>query len=248
MITLFDLGAEFWKNYFGSKSALDAYSLTYDRILYYRSDRLVVCADSPRSIRKEKHPTYKEKRGPKPEDALDALRSIQERCVALGIPLAQVDGWEGDDVVATLCSQAWPEEVQIIGSEKDFFCLIDDERVTLIGKNGPLTSAHCMEKFGVAPSQMTDWLAMVGDQADDIKGCPHCGPGRAAKLLERFGSLGAVKMGVMPGPGGLKPGDVPGVGQKTLEALQTWDPTQAIELVRMNDKLPLNLQALLAGR
>lgn len=246
MITLFDLGACFWTAYFGSKSALDAYSLTYDRILYYRSERLVVCADSGRSVRKEKHPTYKEKRGPKPEDALDALKSIQERCVALGIPLAQVDGWEGDDVVATLCSQAWPEEVQIIGSEKDFFCLIDDERVTLIGKNGPLTSAHCMEKFGVAPSQMTDFLAMVGDQADDIKGCPHCGPGRAAKLLEQFENLALVREVAHLRPACILA--VPGVGKKTLEALQTWDPTQALELVRMNDKLPLDLQALLAGR
>lgn len=246
MVTLFDLGAEFWKNYFGSRSALDAYTLTYDRVDWYWSDsdgRFVLCCDSPRSIRKELHPTYKEKRGPKPEDALDSLRSIQERMAARGVPLGMVDGWEADDVVATLCHQAWPEEVRIVGCEKDFFCLIDDERVHLIGKNGPITSSACVEKFGVAPSQMTEWLAMVGDAADDIKGCPNCGPDRAAKLLTRFHKLDYVLAAASDGS--LTKGLIPGIGDKTIDALKAWDPAQALELVKMRTDLPINLEALL---
>lgn len=245
MITLFDLGAEFWRNYFGSRSALDAYTLTYERIDWYWGDsqRFVLCCDSPRSIRKETHPTYKEKRGPKPEDALDSLRSIQERCAARGIPLGICDGWEGDDVVATLCEQAWPEEVRVIGSEKDFYCLIDDYRVHLVGKNGPIKSAQCVEKFGVTPSQMVDWLAMVGDQADDIKGCPNCGPGRASKLLAKFGTLAAVKGAAL---GDVKSvAEINGIGEKTINALREWDPTQALDLVRMRTDLPLSLVELL---
>lgn len=245
MITLFDLGAEFWRNYFGSRSALDAYTLTYERIDWYWNDsrRFVLCADSPRSIRKETHPTYKEKRGPKPEDALDSLRSIQERCAARGIPVATVDGWEGDDVVATLCAKAWPEDVRIIGSEKDFYCLIDDERVHLVGKNGPIRAAQCVEKFGVRPGQMTDWLAMVGDQADDIQGCPHCGPGRAAKLLERYETLERVQLAAVSGA--LSKGVVPGVGEKTIESLREWHAGQALDLVRMRTDLPIELVDLL---
>lgn len=245
MITLFDLGAEFWRNYFGSRSALDAYTLTYERIDWYWNDsrRFVLCADSPRSIRKETHPTYKEKRAPKPEDALDSLRSIQERCATRGIPVATVEGWEGDDVVATLCAKAWPEDVRIIGSEKDFYCLIDDERVHLVGKNGPIKAAQCVEKFGVRPDQMTDWLAMVGDQADDIRGCPNCGPDRAAKLLAHAGSLSGILEGIACGQ--LIGGTVKGVGEKTISSLREWNPEQALDLVRMRTDLPIELVDLL---
>ena len=246
MITLFDLGAEFWRNYFAAKSALDAYSLTYDRIDWYwreHGPRMVVCCDSPRSARKEAHPTYKARREAKPADALDSLRGLQERCAGIGIPVAMVDGWEGDDVVATLTDQAWPEEVQIIGTEKDFFCLIDDDRVWLVGRAGRLDSAYCFEKFGVAPSQMTDWLAMVGDAADDIKGCPNCGPGRAAKLLERFGTLEAIKAAVSSGA--LAQGAIKGIGETTLRSLNEWNPEQALSLVRMRRDLPIRLETLL---
>lgn len=248
MITLFDLGAEFWRNYFGTgKSPIQAYSLTYDRIEWYRehSDRgrFVVCCDSPRSVKKEKHPTYKASREKKDPAAIDSLRSLQSRLVDRGVPLALVDGYEGDDVIATLTRQAWPEEVSIIGSEKDFFCLIDDDRVHLIGKNGPISSAQCFEKFGVPPSQMTEFLAMVGDVADDIKGCPNCGEDRAAKLLGRFGSWQGIWGALARGE--LKPGMVPGCGPKTIESLASWDPTQALELVTMNDKLPISLVQLL---
>lgn len=247
MLTLFDLGAEFWRNYFGTKkSAVDAYSLTYDRIEWYwkaEGPRFIVACDSPRSIRKEKHPTYKASREKKDPAGVDSLRSLQERLRDLAIPLAQVDGWEGDDVIATLTHQAWPEKVQIIGSEKDFFCLIDDDRVQLIGKNGPITSAQCMDKFGVPPSQMTEFLAMVGDAADDIKGCENCGPGRAAALLSRFGSLQGVLCAARMGEIGK--GVVPGCGEKTVQSLIAWDPAQPLELVTMRSDLPISLVGLL---
>jgi 5'-3' exonuclease len=249
VITLFDLSAEFWKNYFGSGSALDAYTLTYDRLDWYRRDsewRFIVCCDSPVSERKKLHPTYKAardekaKKDPNRPAALDSLRSLEERMRANGVPVALVEGWEADDVIATLTHQSWPEEVRIIGSEKDFFCLIDDDRVSLIGKAGRVTSAECFEKFGVAPSQMTDWLAIVGDQADDIQGCPNCGPDRAAKLLTAFGNMYGV----------LDASDeqvlrLPGIGKKTLEGLRSWDPTKALSLVRMRTDLPIKLTELL---
>lgn len=248
MVTLFDLGAEFWRNYFGTgKSSLKAYELTYDRIHWYRehSDRgrFVVCCDSPRSVKREKHPSYKSNRDPKDAGAIDSLRDLQERLRANGVSLAQVDGYEGDDVIATLTRQAWPEKVSIIGSEKDFFCLIDDERVELVSRTGVITSAECRAKYGVDPSQMIDFLALVGDESDAIQGCEHCGAGRAAKLLGRFGSLRGVLAAALGGE--LVKGVVPGCGEKTIESLKTWDPTQALELVTMNDRLPISLVQLL---
>lgn len=240
MLALIDLGAEFWKNYFGSRSAVTGYELTLERIDWYRhvECRLVVCCDSPKSKRKEWFPDYKSNRTPKPADALESLIAVQQRAAACGVPVVQCDGYEADDLVATLAKQAWPEEVHIVGSEKDFFCLIG-ETVRLVGKHGLIGSNECFEKFGVLPPQMTDWLAMVGDAADAIPGCPNCGPGRATDLLERFETLDGVRSASDEDIRSVR-----GVGPKTLASLREWDPTMALRLVRLLDDAPLTLDTL----
>jgi DNA polymerase I len=237
MITLIDLGAEFWKNAYGGDEPLRGYELTLERLDWYWRDsrRTVVCVDSPRSARKEKNPAYKGKRKAKPPAAIEALAGVIARITDWGMPVASCDGWEADDVVCTLASQAWPEPVRIIGSEKDFYCLLD-ERVQLIGRSGPIDVNACRDKFGVAPSQMTDWLALVGDTADNIPGCDCCGPARASDLLERFGSIEAIKSATDEEILSIR-----GVGAATLAALRAWDPEPALEMIRMRDDLPILL-------
>lgn len=240
MLALIDMGAEFWRNYFGSKSAVTAYELTLERIDWYRrtGPRTVVCCDSPKSLRKEYFPNYKSNRPPKPADAIESLIAVQDRVRSWGIPVVQCEGYEADDVVATLAQQAWPEVVHIVGSEKDFYCLIGDT-VKLVGKHGLIGANECLEKFGVLPAQMTDWLALVGDAADAIPGCPNCGPGRATDLLERFvtlaGLLAANDEEIL---------SVRGVGKKTLESLRAWDPCMAQRLVKLLDDAPVTLDQL----
>lgn len=239
MITLIDLGAMFWREALGGSDPLRGYTASLDLLQRHRGTRAVVCADSPRSIRKETHEVYKSNRKPKPKEAIECLEGVMARA-SQWMPIAQCDGWEADDVVATLCEQAWPEPVRIIGSEKDFFCLIDD-RVQLVKANGMVIAAkECLDKFGVAPSQMTDWLAIVGDAADGIPGCPGLGPAAAEALLQEYGSLPAIleaaQLGTIV---------IPGLGQKKLEALKTWDPTAALDMVRMRRDLPLKLDELL---
>lgn len=240
MLALIDIGAEFWKNYFGSRSAVTAYELTLERIDWYRhvDCRTVVCCDSPKSKRKEWFDGYKSNRPPKPPEAIESLIAVQQRAATWGVPVVQCEGYEADDIVATLASQAWPEEVHIIGSEKDFFCLISDT-VRLIGKHGPIESNECFEKFGVLPYQMTDWLALVGDTADAIPGCPHCGPGRATDLLERFETLDNIRAATDE-----EILEVHGVGKKTLESLRAWDPALALRLVKLLDDAPVSLERL----
>lgn len=240
MLALIDIGAEFWRNYFGSRSAVTAYELTLERIDWYRhaGPRTVVCCDSPKSLRKEWFPDYKSNRTPKPADAIESLMAVQQRAASWGLPVVQCEGYEADDLVATLASQAWPEEVHIVGSEKDFFCLISDT-VKLVGKHGLIGANECFEKFGVLPNQMSDWLALVGDTADAIPGCPNCGPGRATDLLERFETLDALL--AAPDDDILS---VRGVGKKTLESLRAWDPAMARKLVRLLDDAPVTLDML----
>lgn len=241
MITLVDLSAEFWKNYFGSRSAVTAYELTLDRVEWYHRDgkRTIICCDSPKSKRREWFDGYKSNRPPKPEDAIDSLVGVQTRVAAWGCPIVSSEGFEADDLIAALAKQAWPEEVRIIGSEKDLYVLISDT-VHLIGKNGPVHANDCYAKFGCLPNQMTDWLALVGDAADCIPGCPSCGPGRAASLLERFETIAGIQAAsdddIL---------SVPGVGKKTLACLREWDPTLALRLVRLLDDAPVKLSELL---
>ena len=240
MLILVDLGQVFWTNFYGSKSALNGYELTLDKVDFYRREypRTVICADSPVSKRKQIYAEYKANRLPKPEDALDALRAIQDRMSSWGVPVVQCEGYESDDLIGGLVKQAWPEEVQILGSEKDLYCLISDT-VKLIGKSGLLGSNECFERWGVLPGQMTEWLALVGDTSDNIPGCPHCGPGRATDLLERFETI----------PGILAATDeeirsVRGIGPKTLASLREWDPALALRLVQLLDDAPVELEAL----
>lgn len=240
-LVLIDHGAAFWTAYYGTGgSAVDAYSLTIDRIQFYAREypRTVLCCDHPKLKRKEWHEGYKSNRKPKPEDAIDALVSVAERVKAWGVPVVQCEGYEADDVIATLVAQAWPEDVRIIGSEKDFFCLLCDT-VRLVGKAGFITANDCITKFGVAPSQMSDWLALVGDAADAIPGCPGCGPGRATALLERFGTIEGIRAATDE-----EILSVAGVGKKTLAGLREWDPTLARKLVKLLADAPINLSNL----
>lgn len=244
MIYLIDLGAEYWRNYFGAKrSAVRAWELTLDRLGQFRQERAVVCADSPRSARKERFPEYKSNREAKPEDALDSLRAVQEKVRSWGMPLALVDGWEADDVIATLTLQAWPEPVDIVGTEKDFYCLIDG-RVRLVdNQRNHVDAVGCLDKFGVAPSQMSDWLALVGDAADAIPGCKNCGPQRATDLLQRFGDILGILAATDEELVSIK-----GVGRKTADSLRAWaldGAAKSMELVKLNRELPLNLWQIL---
>lgn len=241
MIHLIDLGATFWRNALGGKDPIQGYDLTINLLDDMRGRRAVVCCDSPRSIRKEKDPTYKSNRDVKPEPAIDALRAIQNRARDWGMPIVLVDGWEADDIIATLVDQAWPEEVVIIGAEKDFYSLLQFEHVVrLEGPRGPVTAKDCATKFGVQPSQMTDWLALAGDPADGVPGCPGCGPGRATDLLVRFGTLKEIKEVPYDDLIGVR-----GVGHKTAASIQDWDPAPTLDMVRLRTDLPISLLEIL---
>jgi DNA polymerase I len=239
MITLFDLSAEFWRMSLGGKQPLQGYEMTLDRLRDLRG-RIIVCCDSPRSARKEKVATYKANRPPKPPEVIDALRSVEQRIADRGIPVALVDGWEADDVIATLCAQAWPEEVAVTGAEKDYYALLAQDHVTLYGPRGRVVASDCEAKFGVQPHQMTDWLALAGDASDGVPGCPGVGMGRATDLLVKFGTIAAIKAATR-----IELESVHGIGKNTVFAIQEWDPTESLDLVTLRTDLPIKLVELL---
>lgn len=241
MIRLFDLSAEFWRNYFGSGSAITAYELTIDKLDWYWRDskRMVVCCDSPTSFRRDLEPSYKANRKPRPRDAIDSLTSVEHRAGKWGVPMAQADGFEADDLIATLSRQAFPEDVLIIGDEKDFYALISDS-VKLFGRKGQIGYSECVEKWGVEPAQMTEFLAIVGDASDNIQGCPGLGPQKAEQLLELFGSIEKAKAATDE-----QLLSLPKWGAKTLASWREWDPKQALSLVQLRYDAPVNLWDIL---
>ncbi len=239
MITLYDLSAEFWRNALGGKDPMGGYDRTMDRLRDF-TGRVIVCCDSPRSVRREKTASYKSNRPPKPPDAIDALRAVEQRIADNGTPVTMVDGWEADDVIATLSAQAWPEQVNVTGAEKDYYALLVHEHVTLFGPKGRVVASDCVTKFGVQPHQMTDWLALAGDASDGVPGCPGVGMGRATDLLVRFGDIKTIKAATR-----LELESVRGIGKNTVFAIQEWDPAESLDMVTLRSDLPLSLVELL---
>ncbi|MHB8679559.1 MAG: 5'-3' exonuclease H3TH domain-containing protein, partial [Rudaea sp.] len=138
---------------------------------------------------------YKAHRPPMPDDLRVQIEPMLELVGALGFPILRVPGVEADDVIGTLAVQAAAqgEDVVISTGDKDLAQLVDD-RITLVNTmtNSTLDPAGVVQKFGVRPDQIVDYLALVGDSADNIPGVPKCGPKTAAKWLGEYGTLDAI--------------------------------------------------------
>jgi len=162
--------------------------------------------DAGTSFRHERFPEYKATREKLDEQLQQDFDRSVARIVALldafRVRLVAVDGYEADDVIATLAVRAVAQDldVVIVSGDKDFYQLIGP-RVSLLnpGRGGPaaveeqlvtLASAH--ERLGVPPEQTVDYLALVGDSADNVPGVRGVGEKTAQKLLGEYGSLDAI--------------------------------------------------------
>lgn len=164
----------------------------------YEPEHMAVVFDAKgKTFRNDLYPEYKANRPPMPEDLRQQIEPIHEIVKAMGLPLLVIEGVEADDVIGTLAKQACNEgrETLISTGDKDMAQLVS-EHVTLINtmdKNNPITDRErVVEKFGVKPEQIIDYLALVGDKVDNIPGVDKCGPKTAVKWLEQYDSLQGV--------------------------------------------------------
>lgn len=164
----------------------------------YQPEYMAMVFDAKgKTFRNDLYPEYKANRPPMPEDLRQQIEPIHEIVKAMGLPLLVIDGVEADDVIGTLAKQACKEgrETLISTGDKDMAQLVS-EHVTLINtmdKTNPITDRErVVEKFGVKPEQIIDYLALVGDKVDNIPGVDKCGPKTAVKWLEQYGSLQGV--------------------------------------------------------
>lgn len=156
---------------------------------------LGVCFDPPGpTFRHEMYAQYKAQRPAPPEELTQQIAPIKEFVRLMNLPIYEVPGYEADDALATLTKQAEQQglRVMIVSSDKDLLQLVTDQVSTMserMGHKKIYTPDTVREKFGVPPSQIRDFLGMVGDSSDNIPGIKGIGPKTAAKLLEQFGSL-----------------------------------------------------------
>ncbi len=159
----------------------------------YQPEKMAVIFDAKGpTFRHEMYSEYKAHRPPMPDELRSQIEPIHKIVKALGLPLLVIDGVEADDVMGTFAQQATEakHDVLISTGDKDLAQLVN-EHVTLINtmNNTFLTPDSVVEKFGVRPDQIIDYLALVGDSSDNIPGIPKCGPKTAVKWLSSFGSV-----------------------------------------------------------
>ena len=157
---------------------------------------LAVAFDPPGpSFRKKRYPPYKAQRKPVPPELIEQLPRIKEVAAAFGVPYFEVEGFEADDVIATLVTRARQAgfSVRILTSDKDLMQLVGDEVVAedTLAKR-VYTRDQVIAKWGVPPERIRDLLALQGDRSDNIPGVPGIGPKRAKALLDQFGSVPAL--------------------------------------------------------
>lgn len=143
--------------------------------------------------RHEIDPDYKANRGP-PNEELEAQRDLCEQAyAAFGIPFVKVDGWEADDIIATYAKAfvGIGGTVTILSMDKDLMQLICPEITQMAGRK-LYNASTVFAKFGVRPDQLVDYLAMVGDPVDNIRGIDGIGEKKAAMFLRAHGTLEAV--------------------------------------------------------
>ncbi len=150
--------------------------------------------DLPRpTFRSQMASDYKATRAAMPDDLVEQTAWVHEACEALGVPVYTAEGFEADDVIASMAQRAADNgfRVAIVTGDKDFFQLVGDGiRVYNPRDEGAWFDADAVkEKFGVTPAQVIDVLALMGDTVDNVKGVPGIGEKGAKDLIAAYGSL-----------------------------------------------------------
>jgi len=147
------------------------------------------------TFRDELYDQYKANRPPMPDDLRAQIEPMLAIVGALGFPILRVPGVEADDVIGTLATQAQGLGIEVLIStgDKDLAQLVSSH-VTLVNtmSNTVTDIDGVMEKFGVRPEQIIDFLALTGDTVDNVPGVPKCGPKTAAKWLAEYHTLDGV--------------------------------------------------------
>ncbi len=162
------------------------------KIFQEKPDYIVVVFDAAKkTFRNDIYPEYKANRPPMPDDLVVQIPYIKKAVNAFNIPVLEEEGFEADDIIATLINKFKKDSmITVVSSDKDLMQLIDDNVImwdTL--KDVKFTNNNVHEKFGVPKENIIDYLALVGDKSDNIPGVKGVGNKTATALINRFGSI-----------------------------------------------------------
>ncbi len=159
----------------------------------FQTDYLVFALDSKGdTFRKEIYTEYKSHRPDVPEDLLKQLPIAIEWIEKMGFQIAMEDGYEADDVIASIAKDAKEKnlEVRVVSHDKDLYQLIGED-VYLFDpiKKTVVNEEKCFDKYGVTPKQFTDYQSLLGDSADNVPGVKGVGAKTAEALIQEYGTL-----------------------------------------------------------
>ena len=151
---------------------------------------------SRKTFRSEIFPEYKANRAKTPDEFRSQMSYLHELVTAFGITTFEVEGFEADDIIATIAKQAEREnaEVFICTGDRDSFQLVNEKTTVLYPKRGVsdltrMTPEAVQEKYGMSPEQYPDFAALRGDPSDNLPSVPGVGEKTAAKWVVEYGSL-----------------------------------------------------------
>ena len=206
-------------------------------ILRLRKPDYMICAmDMPgRGVREDIYEEYKANRDEMPDELRPQIPVIVEVIKGFDIPVIGLEGWEADDILATLARRSEAEGIQanIVTGDKDARQLISPlVRLYNVRKDTFLDEPDLLADWGIRPNQVVDFQALVGDKVDNVPGVPLVGPKKASALLNEFGTLEDVLANADKAK-----------GKKLQENLKTYAEQARIsrQLVELNTQLEFDL-------
>ncbi|MDR1277420.1 MAG: DNA polymerase I, partial [Treponema sp.] len=224
--------------------------------------RLGVVFDSPvPTFRHKQYPAYKATRQKAPEDLHAQVPLVEETLAALGVPILRAEGYEADDIIATLARRCQGENRQcyILSSDKDLLPLVGkgtyelrSAKAVKTGAGGPSAGeaaaggpaarggyelvgpAEVKAEWGVLPDKVLDLLSLIGDNADNVPGDTGVGEKTAVKLMARYGSLDEIYQNIAGIEGA--------VGKKLAEGRES--AYFARSLIALNEEAPLSIAGI----
>lgn len=206
----------------------------------YSPSHIAVIFDTPgKTFREVLYPEYKAHRPPMPDDLRVQYAPLIALLKAMGLPVLAIDGVEADDVIGTLATHAVLQGFQVLIStgDKDMAQLVNP-KVHLINTMSQVTldEQGVIEKFGVAATQIIDYLSLVGDPVDNVPGVSKCGPKTAQKWLNEYGSLDNLMSHAHEISGK--------IGESLRASLPHLDLTRTLVTIKTDVELPVGLEEL----
>ena len=206
----------------------------------YPGSPVAVVFDAPgKTFRDDMYSEYKANRSSMPDELREQIQPIHDLIRAMGLPLICIEGVEADDVIGSYATMATEQKRATVIStgDKDMAQLVS-EHVTLVNTmtDTQMDRQGVVDKFGVTPEQIVDYLALMGDSVDNIPGVPKVGPKTAAKWLNEFGTLDELMQ---------RADEIKGkIGENLRNALDQLPLSKALTQIKCDVSLPLSLEQL----